>query len=454
MPIHEPQQGDVLSVSALTEQVQGVLRVTFDDVWVRGEVSQPRTPASGHMYLTLKDEQAVLPAVVWRSALVQSSFRPADGDEVLARGYVDVYPPHGRYQFIVRHLEPLGAGALQRKFEQLKVKLAAQGLFDRDAKRPIPLFPRRIALITSKSGAAVRDMIKVIHRRYAPVTLVLLPVRVQGATAAGEIARAFARAERLGDIDVIVAGRGGGSLEDLWAFNEEVVARAIFACEIPVVSAVGHESDVTIADLVADVRAATPSHAGELVVPDGREVAQQLAHLTSRVRRSLRYRLDFAWQQVEALAERPVVRDARLIVRARRERLNLLAGHIQRETPQRRVENRLQRVAGLAARLGPPLRRRLLAEAETLARMRTRLSTRSAQIVPQRRAHVGHLERTLESLSPTAILRRGYSITTRVELSGGSNVVRASEEVSPGDRLLTRLGDGSEVRSRVEPPDA
>ena len=258
----------VRTVTELTLEIQGVLARSFDEVWVRGQVSGARRVSSGHVYLSLKDEGAVLPAVVWRSLAARLRFSLEDGVEVLCRGTVDVYPPHGRYQLIVHEVSPLGVGAMQLAFEQLKRRLEAEGLFAPERKVALPFLPRRVALVTSKTGAAVRDLVTVVHRRFPRVELVLVPVKVQGAGAADDVARGLRFADRAAGADVIVVGRGGGSPEDLHAFNEEPVARAIAACTTPVVSAVGHEVDVTIADFVADVRAATPSQAGELVPRD------------------------------------------------------------------------------------------------------------------------------------------------------------------------------------------
>ncbi|MDA1195855.1 MAG: exodeoxyribonuclease VII large subunit, partial [Planctomycetota bacterium] len=307
----------VLTVSELTADIRGLLDVTFGDLWVRGEISQPRTPASGHVYLTLKDAGAVLPAVMWRSSATRLRFRLEEGQEVLARGGIDVYPPHGKYQFVIRQLEPVGEGALRLAFEQLRARLEAEGLFAPERKRPLPTLPRRIALVTSRTGAAVRDMVTVIHRRHPGVDLVLLSVRVQGPGAAQEIAAALQRADRDARADVILVGRGGGSLEDLWAFNEEVVARAIAACRTPVVSAVGHETDTTIADLVADLRAATPSQAGELVVPVRAELLERLERERARLVHRMQVRLARAWQRVEALGDRPVLRAGRGLLASR-----------------------------------------------------------------------------------------------------------------------------------------
>ncbi len=414
---------DAWSVSDLTEAVRQMLSEGLGEVWVRGEVSQPRRVASGHLYFTLKDAGAVCPAVMWRSQVARLAGLPQDGDEVLVRGALDVYAPHGRYQLIVREIHALGLGALQRAFEALRRRLEAEGLFAPEHKRPLPAFPRRIALVTSRTGAAVRDLVSVIRRRYPPVTLLLRAVRVQGEGAAAQIAEALAWVDRHGAADVIVVGRGGGSIEDLWAFNEEVVARAIAACRTPVVSAVGHEHDVTIADLVADRRAATPSQAGELVVPVLAEVLEALGAQRRRLARALRVRLDAAWQRVEALAERPALGDPRRALAARRERLEHLERRLQARSPLGVLRRQAERLAHWEARLAAPARRRLERAAERVAGAGARLA----------------------ALSPLAVLRRGYSITRRAD----GTVLRRVGQAAAGEALRTVLEDG-EVESRVE----
>ena len=298
MALSTPDPGRrVLTVSELTAAIEDQLEARFGGLWVEGEISNLRVHTSGHVYFTLKDEGAQLRAVLFRSRTRRLRFEPADGLHVLAFGSLDVYPARGEYQLVCEILEPKGLGALQLAFEQLKARLAAEGLFDAARKRPLPALPRRVGLVTSPTGAAVRDFLRVITRRFAGVHVVVYPVRVQGETAAPEIVQALRDLNRLGGFDVLVLARGGGSLEDLWAFNEEIVARAIAESKIPVISAVGHETDVTIADFVADLRAPTPSAAAELVV---REKAQLLAQLVS-----LRERLQrVVWQRVDRLGER------------------------------------------------------------------------------------------------------------------------------------------------------
>ncbi|HXG04019.1 MAG TPA: exodeoxyribonuclease VII large subunit, partial [Candidatus Binatia bacterium] len=276
-------QRAVLTVTQLTEQLRRTVEERFPAVWVEGEISNFRLYGSGHAYFTLKDEGAQLRAVMFRTRTRRLRFEPTDGLHVLAFGALEVYPQRGEYQLVVELLEPRGVGALQLAFEQLKQRLGAEGLFDAGRKRPLPRFPRRIGLVTSPDGAALRDMLRIIGRRFAGLSIVLAPCRVQGEGAAEEIAQGLADLNRLGGVDVIIVGRGGGSLEDLWAFNEEVVARAIAASKVPVISAVGHEVDVTIADFVADVRAPTPSAAAEMVAARRDELIERFAALELRL---------------------------------------------------------------------------------------------------------------------------------------------------------------------------
>src|SRR3989475_2988824 len=276
----------ILSVSQLTDQLRGIVEEKFPAVWVEGEISNFRLYGSGHAYFTLKDEGAQLRAVLFRNRARRLRFEPGDGQHVLAFGSLEIYAQRGEYQFVVELLEPRGLGALQLAFEQLKARLGAEGLFAESRKRALPRFPRRIGIVTSPSGAAVRDILRIIGRRFAGLSIVLAPARVQGDGAAREIAAGIADLNALGDVDVIIVGRGGGSLEDLWAFNEEAVARAIAASKVPVVSAVGHEVDFTIADFVADLRAPTPSAAAELVVREKQAVVDTLAQLRVRLERT------------------------------------------------------------------------------------------------------------------------------------------------------------------------
>ena len=299
----------VLTVGQLTAMIKETLESVFMRVWVSGEISDISRPQSGHVYFTLKDSEAQIRGVMWCTTASRLRFNLEDGLDVICCGDVDVYPPRGSYQLVVRQMEPRGVGALQLALRQLQQRLAAEGLFDPRHKKPLPQFPRRIALVTSPSGAAIRDFLEVLRRRWLNVEVLVIPVRVQGDGAAGEIAAGIGMANRLRPRpDVLVVTRGGGSLEDLWSFNEEAVVRAIFAAEIPVISAVGHEIDVTLSDLVADVRALTPSEAAERVVPSCEEVSARLQHLRRRLGGSLRSRAAEAPARLAALEQRRVLR--------------------------------------------------------------------------------------------------------------------------------------------------
>src|SRR5262249_53611017 len=283
-----PAERRILSVTELTVRVRDALEQQIGEIWVEGELSNCRVWNTGHLYFTLKDESSQLKGFMFKSALRYLRFKPTDGTRVVARGRISVYEPKGEYQLVCEHLEPQGLGALQLAFEQLKKRLQADGLFDPERKRPLPALPRKIGIVTSLDGAAIRDIIKVLRRRYANAHLVVCPARVQGADAAPDVARALRQIGRVEGVDVVIVGRGGGSIEDLWAFNEEMVARAIARVPVPVVSAVGHETDVTIADFVADVRAPTPSAAAELVVAGKDQFCSRIDTLRDRLRAAAR----------------------------------------------------------------------------------------------------------------------------------------------------------------------
>jgi exodeoxyribonuclease VII large subunit len=399
---HSAAQSPVLSVSELTRLVKHVLESSFDAFWVRGEISNLSRPRSGHVYFTLKDDGAQIPAVLWRTHAGRLRFDLHDGMEVLCGGGIEVYPPHGKYQLIVGAIEPCGLGALQLAFKKLHQRLAAEGLFAPERKRPLPKFPRRVAVVTSPTGAAIRDFLEVGRRRWPGAHVVIIPVRVQGAGAADEIAAAVSVANHFPDPpDVLVVGRGGGSLEDLWCFNEEVVVRAIAASKIPVVSAVGHEIDVTLADLAADVRALTPSEAAERVFPSCDEVRGSLHSLHRRMAALTRLRLDDAHQRVDAVARNRLFR-----------------------RPFDAIHGCAQRVDDLDSRLSRAVHR-------------GRTEAKDAMLAVAAR---------LDSLSPLGVLARGFSLTTRT--SDGQLLTRA-DEVQPGEQIITRLSLGR-LFSRVE----
>ena len=405
---------NVKSVSELTHDVKKLIEGNLRTQWVGGEVSNCRPARSGHVYFTLKDDEAQMSAVVWRTTAARLGFELRDGMEIVAVGRVEVYAARGSYQLIIQKAFPQGMGGLELALRQLKEKLEAAGLFDPARKRPIPRIPNRIALVTSPTSAAVKDMIHVITRRWPSADIVVVPVAVQGSNAAPEIADALAAVHLIPDVDVVITGRGGGSLEDLWAFNEELVARAIASCKVPVISAVGHEIDVTIADLVADRRALTPSEAGELVVPHRAELVAGLDELRERLQNSLTQRAISARLQLDSLASRRVFTN-----------------------PLQRVRQLVEGVDDLSDRLNAVVRRRV---------------ERSKQDVMQ-------LSATLNSLSPLGVLSRGYSVTYGCSTDGQTGddlssvkrgaLIQKMGDVETGDLLLTYLEQGRVV-SRVE----
>ena len=388
-----------LSVTELTRQIKNALEGNFPHVAVRGELSSVTRPASGHLYLTIKDDGAQLRGVMWRTKASRLRFDPANGTEVVAVGAIDVYPPRGAYQLICDQILPVGLGPLELAFRQLYDRLSAAGLFDADRKKPLPEIPQRVAVVTSPTGAAVRDMLQVLARRWPALEIVVVPVPVQGERAAKQIAAGLDAADRLG-VDVILCGRGGGSLEDLWAFNEEPVARAIARCETPVVSAVGHEIDVTIADLVADVRALTPSEGAERIVPDAADVLAGLHGAAERMQLLVQTRTAAARRELTQLAQRRA--------------------------------------------LARPLDR-LTAAAVDLDERGRRLQSAATRRVADASAELAAVAGQMEALNPLGVLARGYSLTRKPN----GTIVRNAADVSPGDRLLTRVADG-EIHSVAE----
>ena len=390
--VHPDRQ--VFTVSELTSQIKEILEGTFVGIWVEGEISNFRRPSSGHMYLTLKDEATQVSAVMFRSLNRDLRFTPKDGLAVIVYGRVSVYERRGEYQITVEYMEPKGIGALQLAYEQLKERLAQEGLFDPAHKKPLPLLPQRVGVITSATGAAIRDILHVIQRRFANLAVTLYPVQVQGETAAEEIARAIEEMNRWGKIEVLIVGRGGGSIEDLWAFNEEKVARAIFASRIPVISAVGHETDYTIADFVADVRAPTPSAAAEIVVTSKDQLCQRTDELVGRMLSSLQLRLQ---RYATALSHR--------------------MGRLQALTPRGMLKRQRQKLLAVADRL----------ERGSLA------------ILQLKRESLQRTVGKLGALSPLAVLERGFALCMRLP---SLKIVRDAEEIGIDDEVLVRLCRG------------
>ena len=439
-----PSDRQILSVSQLNRSVRHLIETQLPLLWVEGEISNFARPGSGHWYLTLKDDQAQVRCAMFRNANQRVAFQPANGTQVLVRCRAGLYEGRGEYQLVVEHMEEAGFGALQRKFEQLKQQLSDEGLFDNQHKQPMPDSVRHIGVITSATGAAVKDILSVLDRRFPTIKISIFPTMVQGEQAAGQIVQAISDANQHGKCDALIVGRGGGSLEDLWPFNEETVARAIFVSEIPVVSAVGHEVDFTIADFVADLRAPTPSAAAELLSPDGEEMLNQfegfeilLADAVTRKIRHLEQRTDYLQKRLQhpgrKLQEQAQHLD-HLDIRLRR----AMAGKMQQQTTQMQsVQDRLVRQSPKEA-----IAQRKQAVANSVKQM-MRAVSQQVELKQSKTAQAMHL---LDTVSPLKTLGRGYSIIR----DSSDKVVKTVAQVSAGDTLRGQLTDGEVVFSVTE----
>jgi exodeoxyribonuclease VII large subunit len=430
---------DVYSVGRLNREVRMLLESGLPSLWVEGEISNFSSPASGHWYFTLKDRDAQIRCAMFRTRNLGVGFRPKEGQLLQVRGRVGLYEPRGDYQLIVEQLEDAGEGALKREFEKLKARLSAEGLFNEALKRPLPTLPRRIAVITSATGAALRDVLHILARRFPPAGILIHPVPVQGAAAAPAITAALDQVSARADCDVVILARGGGSLEDLWCFNDEGVARAIRRCTLPVVTGIGHETDFTIADFVADLRAPTPSGAAQLVAPDRLALGQQLAGLLGRVRLATQRQIDQRLQLHQALAHR-----------------------LQRTHPGSQLAQRAQRLDELEQRLGNAVRRELATQRRAfevlsarlargqpgvrIAALRERLSSLDAQLrgelqnaLARASQSLALAARALSAVSPLAVLDRGYAIATTRE----GSAIRDAAQLNTGDPLSLRFAQGS-----------
>jgi exodeoxyribonuclease VII large subunit len=433
----------ILTVSRLTALLRGVLEENFEQVWVQGEVSNLSFPSSGHLYFTLKDAGAQLRCVMFKGSAKNLKFRPDDGIALIARGRISVYDQRGEYQLICEYLEPAGVGALQLAFMQLKERLAKEGLFDESHKRPLPTFPRRVGVVTSPTGAAIHDILNVLKRRFASVEILLYPVRVQGEGAAGEIARAIDEMNRLGLADVLIVGRGGGSLEDLWAFNEEVVARAVHRSKLPVISAVGHETDWTICDFAADLRAPTPSAAAELVISSSVELRGRMEALNHRLRLAMETRLASMESRIDAL--RRSLHDPGTMLGHLAQRLDDLAGRLELA-----LRNSVARNRGQFDRLQSGLMHTNPSRAvESLRQRLTLLSVQSERLITGKVEGMKHVfagtAARLEVLSPLKTLSRGYAIAS----TGDGTVLTDTSQLAAGDRVCLQLHRGKAL-CRVE----
>jgi exodeoxyribonuclease VII large subunit len=444
-PMETAGNRDVYSVSRLNREVRVLLERGFGTLWLEAEISNLARPGSGHWYFSLKDAAAQVRCCMFRQRNMLCTFAPRDGQKVLVRARIGLYEQRGEYQIVIDHMEDAGLGALKRQFEELSAKLATEGLFAPERKRSLPMIPRRIGVITSPTGAAIRDILHVLARRFSAVPVLIYPVPVQGAGAAAEIAAAIRLAGRRAECDVLILARGGGSLEDLWAFNDEALARAIVASPIPIVSGIGHDVDFTIADFAADVRAPTPSAAAEIAVPDGEEWLASLARIALRLRRGMQRRLE-----------------------AQRERLRWLIGRAALVSPSVRLSQQTQRLDELEQRMSRALRqiladgRAILADRRgrlwqlsPMARLRgaaarqatlfARLEAATLARLHQSRERLGPLVRTLNAVSPLATLDRGYAIVSRE----GGGILRSAEDAAPGSFIEARLAVGK-IRARVE----
>ena len=396
----QPAQDSLFSVSQITGQIKMSLEQSFTSVWVKGEISNLTKHGSGHWYFSLKDSGAQLGAVMFRGQNQRVRFDPTHGMEITAHGKISVYPPQGRYQLIVDQMLPAGQGDLHLAFEALKEKLSGEGLFDPERKQTLPQYPGKVGIITSPTGAAIQDMLNVLQRRFPLSDLLLIPVRVQGEGAAEEVAQAIDQVNKRDDTDVLIVGRGGGSLEDLWAFNEEIVARAISRSQIPVISAVGHETDVTISDFVADLRAPTPSAAAELVVPDGHELAVQLSNLAQRLRRDMLFKVQQYEDRLEAIGQSYAIKRPQLLIDEWMQSLDYMQ--------DRSLKSTLDRI------------------------MKISLSLDKA-------------ESTVSALNPLAILDRGYSVVSDTQ----GKIIRSAQDVKIDSQVLIRLSKG-EIEADVK----
>ena len=399
--ISETKEKRIYTVTELTKYIRQIIENSFPDIWVEGEISNFVLHSSGHMYFSLKDAGSVVQCAMFKRSNEKLRFRPKDGMKVICFGKISVYEPRGSYQLIVEEIEPKGIGALQLQFQQLKDKLHKEGLFAEAHKAPIPHLPTRIGVVTSPTGAAIRDILNVALRRFSNVEIIIYPVRVQGESAKDEIAAAIRDFNKLNNIDVMIVGRGGGSLEDLWAFNEEVVARAIYDSEIPVISAVGHEIDYTIADFVADLRAPTPSAAAELVIPKKEDLVNSINTNTERLKNALANMLGTMAQKLAKLRESYALKQ-----------------------PLKMVEQYEQMIDDL----------------------RKDMAIRVSHLVKLRGENFNLLTQKIEVLSPLSILSRGYSISSRLP---AREIIKDASDVDVGDRVETRLGKGAFI-SKIE----
>lgn len=436
-PVAEPPQDvapEVLTVSHLNQLIKGQIEEEFKSVWVQGEISNFKAHTSGHYYFSLKDNKSQISAVMFKGFNNKLKFQPENGMEVMVRGRVTVYEPRGNYQIFCESMEPLGAGALQRAYEQLKNKLQSEGLFSLEHKKRLPLLPKSIGVVTSPTGAAIQDILHVLGRRYRSGQITVIPARVQGEGAADEIVRGIELANRVASFDVLIVGRGGGSIEDMWCFNEEKVARAIFASQIPIISAVGHEIDFTIADFVADVRAPTPSAAAEMVVKSATELAEKISYLQTRLSQKWQYHMSQWSGRVQVLQSRLVdpqrhLQDLALRCDELQQRLQLSWQRLVRDW-QMQIRLAREQLKNPRVVLDKE-KQRLFNASQRLRREIKQLITSQSQTLIQRMG-------LLDSLSPLRVVQRGYSL-----VFSGEEIVKSAAKVSTGEELHLEVSDGA-----------
>jgi len=457
----------IYPVRELVATVRTQVERAFTDVYVEGEISNYRPAESGHLYFTLKDSTAQLRTVMWRTQARLLRFRPDNGMQVIARGRVTVYDERGDLQFQAEHLEPKGAGALQIAFEQLKAKLAAEGLFEQARKKPVPVLPRRIGLVTSPRGAALHDILNILRRRHESVNVLIYPAQVQGEVAATEVSAGVRYFNRHGQVDVIVVARGGGSFEDLFAFNDEGLARTIAASDIPVISAIGHETDFTICDFVADLRAPTPSAAAELVIRSKHELAEKLQGFHKRMTQAINYKLLRANNALSAMAQHAVFarmqdsiarRQQRVdelvyrlaqsqsrLLKAQTRRVDTLEAQLRRHDLRVRTGVMRRQLESRAGELNAAMVRLLASRRTELDRLAVALRGTPEMILLRRRSRWERAHSNLEALSPKAILARGYALV----FDASGRLVKQASQLAPGEQVRTQLGRG-EFTARVE----
>lgn len=439
----------IYSISQLNRLAKEILEQELGSLWLSGEISNFTQPVSGHWYFTLKDKNAQVRAAMFRMRNLRVNFKPQNGMQVVVRANISLYEPRGDYQIIVESMQPAGEGLLQQQFEQLKMKLAAEGLFAQQYKKEIPAYCRKIGVITSASGAALHDILQILRRRNPTLEVIIYPTLVQGKEAAQDIVASIEIANKRHECDVLIVGRGGGSLEDLWCFNEEIVARAIFASQIPIISAVGHETDVTIADFVADLRASTPSAAAELLSRDQKELWQKIDYLQQRLEIAFTYKLNRYLQRLERLQLRLKNQHPQARLQLQRQQYFYLQQRLTQAIADY-LQRRQQLQASLSQRLSQlPLTLQIKTQQRTLNHWQTRLQTAINTVLQHQQHKLANLGGRLDNISPLKVLQRGYTVTTSLD----TKLVSSIQQVTIGQEIATRTVDGKLISqiTRIEP---